>query len=185
MATIVSSAFSLVLWIAAPTHLVTGTLLLMVGCMQSTRLVRWAGDRTLAEPLVLVLHVGYAFVPAGFLLLGFSVWSTLVPVTAGIHAWTAGAIGLMTLAVMTRASLGHTGQPLRAGRATQIIYAAVLAAALTRVVAASADPSRLWNLLVWRGLWPLAAFYLCTAQCWLRKSRTGRGERDATSYRTA
>jgi uncharacterized protein involved in response to NO len=136
MATIVSSAFSLVLWIVAPTHLVTGTLLLMVGCMQSTRLVRWAGDRTLAEPLVLVLHVGYAFVPAGFLLLGLSVWSTLVPVTAGIHAWTAGAIGLMTLAVMTRASLGHTGQPLRAGRATQIIYAAVLAAALTRVVAA-------------------------------------------------
>jgi len=83
-----------------------------------------------------VLHVGYAFVPAGFLLLGLSVWSTLVPITAGIHAWTAGAIGLMTLAVMTRASLGHTGQPLRAGRATQIIYAAVLAAAITRVVAA-------------------------------------------------
>ena len=87
-------------------------------------------------PLVLVLHVGYAFVAAGFLLLGLSLWSTLVPVTAGIHAWTAGAVGLMTLAVMTRASLGHTGQPLRAGRATQIIYAAVLAAAITRVVAA-------------------------------------------------
>jgi uncharacterized protein involved in response to NO len=136
MATIVSSALSLVLWIAAPTHLVTGTLLLMVGCMQSTRLVRWAGDRTFAEPLVLVLHVGYAFVAAGFLLLGLSLWSALVPVTAGIHAWTAGAVGLMTLAVMTRASLGHTGQPLRAGRATQIIYAAVLAAAITRVVAA-------------------------------------------------
>jgi uncharacterized protein involved in response to NO len=136
MATIVSSAFSLVLWIAAPTHLVTGTLLLMVGFMQLTRLIRWAGDRTLAEPLVLVLHVGYAFVPMGFLLLGLSVWSTLVPSTAGIHAWTAGTIGLMTLAVMTRASLGHTNQPLRAGRATQIIYAAVLVAAITRVGAA-------------------------------------------------
>jgi uncharacterized protein involved in response to NO len=65
-----------------------------------------------------------------------SAWSTSVPATAGIHAWTVGAIGVMTLAVMTRASLGHTGQPLRAGRATQIIYAAVLAAAITRVVAA-------------------------------------------------
>lgn len=136
MVTIVSSAFSLVLWIAAPAHLMTGTLLLMVGCMQSIRLIRWAGDRTLAEPLVLVLHIGYAFIPVGFLLLGLSVWTPLVPGTAGIHAWTAGAIGLMTLAVMTRASLGHTGQPLRAGRATQIIYAAVLIAAITRVGAA-------------------------------------------------
>ena len=61
--------------------------------MQAARLMRWAGDRALAEPLVLVLHVGYAFVPAGFLLLGLSVWSTLVPATAGIHAWTAGATG--------------------------------------------------------------------------------------------
>ncbi|MFZ0104787.1 MAG: NnrS family protein, partial [Pseudolabrys sp.] len=136
MATIASSAFSLVAWIAAPAHLVTGTLLLIAGCMQAARLMRWAGDRALAEPLVLVLHVGYAFVPAGFLLLGLSVWSTLVPGTAGIHAWTAGATGSMTLAVMTRASLGHTGQPLRAGRATQIIYAAVLTAAIMRVVAA-------------------------------------------------
>jgi len=136
MVTIVSSAFSLVLWIAAPAHLVTGTVLLMVGCMHLTRLIRWAGDRTLAEPLVLVLHIGYAFVPVGFLLLGLSVWDPVVPGTAGIHAWTAGAIGLMTLAVMTRASLGHTGQPLRAGRTTQIIYAAVLLAAITRVGAA-------------------------------------------------
>ena len=136
MVTIVSSAFSLVLWIAAPAHLMTGTLLLMVGCMQSIRLIRWAGDRTLAEPLVLVLHIGYAFIPVGFLLLGLSVCDPAVPGTAGIHAWTAGAIGLMTLAVMTRASLGHTGQPLRAGRATQIIYAAVLIAAITRVGAA-------------------------------------------------
>jgi len=136
MVTIVSSAFSLVLWIAAPAHLVTGTVLLMVGCMHLTRLIRWAGDRTLAEPLVLVLHIGYAFVPVGFLLLGLSVWDPAVPGTAGIHAWTAGAIGLMTLAVMTRASLGHTGQPLRAGRTTQIIYAAVLLAAITRIGAA-------------------------------------------------
>ena len=136
VATIAAGALSLAAWIAAPAHPVTGVLLLIAGCMQTTRLMRWAGGRTLTEPLVLVLHVGYAFVPLGFLLLGVSAWSTSVPATAGMHAWTAGAIGLMTLAVMTRASLGHTGQPLRAGRATQIIYAAVLGAAVTRIVAA-------------------------------------------------
>ena len=85
---------------------------------------------------MLVLHMGYSFIPIGFLLLGSSAWSTFVPTGAGMHAWTTGAIGLMTLAVMTRASLGHTGQPLRAGPATQIIYAAILAAAVTRIAAA-------------------------------------------------
>ena len=77
------------------------------------RLGRWAGDRTIADRLVLGLHVAYAFVPAGFLLLGASMlWPADVPASAGIHAWTAGAVGLMTLAVMTRASLGHAGRPL-------------------------------------------------------------------------
>ena len=136
LATIGASALALVAWITAPAHPVTGALLLIAGCMQATRLMRWAGNRTFAEPLVLVLHMGYSFVPIGFLLLGSSAWSTFVPAGAGMHAWTTGAIGLMTLAVMTRASLGHTGQPLRAGRGTQIIYAAILAAAVTRIIAA-------------------------------------------------
>jgi uncharacterized protein involved in response to NO len=136
LATIAVGAFALAAWISAPTHSVTGGLLLIAGCVQSIRLLRWAGDRTLAEPLVLVLHLGYAFVPIGFLLIGMSAFSVAVPVTAGIHAWTVGAIGVMTLAVMTRATLGHTGQPLRAGWITQIIYAAVIVAATTRIVAA-------------------------------------------------
>jgi uncharacterized protein involved in response to NO len=54
---------------------------------------------------------------------------------AGIHAWTGGAIGTMTLAVMSRATLGHTGQRLEASLATQVIYAAVIIAALARVCA--------------------------------------------------
>jgi uncharacterized protein involved in response to NO len=136
LATIGAGALALAAWITAPARPVTGALLLIAGCMHATRLMRWAGDRTLAEPLVLVLHMGYSFIPIGFLLLGSSAWSTFVPTGAGMHAWTTGAIGLMTLAVMTRASLGHTGQPLRAGPATQIIYAAILAAAVTRIAAA-------------------------------------------------
>jgi uncharacterized protein involved in response to NO len=110
--------------------------LLIAGILQVARFARWAGDRTFTDRLVLVLHVGYAFVPLGFLLTGASTWLDAVPASAGIHAWTTGAVGLMTLAVMTRASLGHTGQPLEAGPATQAIYALVLLAALLRIVAA-------------------------------------------------
>lgn len=88
------------------------------------------------DRLVLVLHVAYAFVPLGFLLIGASTFTDAVPTSAGIHAWTAGAIGLMTLAVMTRATLGHTGRALQAGPATQAIYALILMAAFLRIVAA-------------------------------------------------
>jgi len=136
MAALAASAVALVAWIAAPAHLLSGGLLLIAGLLQTVRLARWAGDRTAADRLVLVLHVGYAFVPLGFLLIGASIWSDGVPVSAGIHAWTSGAVGLMTLAVMTRATLGHTGQPLRAGILTQAIYGLVLAAALLRIAAA-------------------------------------------------
>jgi uncharacterized protein involved in response to NO len=98
---------------------------------------RWAGDRTLAEPLVTVLHVAFAFVPAGFLLSGYALLADDVGArSAGIHAWTAGAVGMMTLAVMTRATRGHSGRPLTAPLSTVLIYVAVFLAVLLRIAAA-------------------------------------------------
>jgi len=133
------AGLGLATWMAAPDHGATGVLLLAAGVLQAIRLARWAGDRTIADRLVLVLHVGFAFVPAGFVLTGAAIlWPALVPVSAGVHAWTAGAIGMMTLAVMTRASLGHTGHELEAGPGTQAVYACALIAALARIVAAFA-----------------------------------------------
>ena len=110
--------------------------MLTAAALHIVRLARWAGDRTLADRLVLVLHVAYAFVPVGFALTACAILSPAVPASAGIHAWTAGAVGLMTLAVMTRASLGHTGRRLEAGTATQLIYLFALAGALARIAAA-------------------------------------------------
>jgi uncharacterized protein involved in response to NO len=130
------SALALLAWVALPSYRETGVLLMLAGVLQFARLARWAGDRTLADRLVLVLHLGYFFVPLGFLLIGVSIWIAQVPPSAGIHAWTAGAIGLMTLAVMTRATLGHTGRPLQASAGTQVIYACVFVAAVLRIVAA-------------------------------------------------
>src|SRR5262249_56156375 len=114
-----------------------GVLALVAGALQSVRLARWAGDRTFADRLVLILHVAYAFVPLGFLLLGAAIlWPADFPTSAGLHAWSAGAFGLMTLAVMTRASLGHSGEALVASVPTQLIYLCVLVAALSRIWAA-------------------------------------------------
>lgn len=150
-----AGALALVAWIAAPDTPAASALLLGAGALHAVRLVRWAGDRTLRDRLVLVLHVAYAFVPAGFLLLGLSFWSGAVPQSAGIHAFTAGAMGLMPLAVMTRATLGHTGQPLAASRGTQAIYALAAIGAVLRVAAAIAGSRMLLDL---GGLFWIAAF---------------------------
>jgi uncharacterized protein involved in response to NO len=136
---------SLAIWIVIPKGAATGATLLLAGILQALRLARWAGDRTVSEPLVLVLHVAYAFIPAGFVL-GAVEAIDVVPSSASLHAWMVGAVGLMTLAVMTRASLGHTGRELTAGAATQIIYAAIVVAALARV-AAAIFPERAFELL--------------------------------------
>ncbi len=129
----VSSA-ALALWVVRPEGAITGAVLVAAGLAQAARLWRWVGWRTTGERLVLVLHVAYLFVPLGFLLLGGVELGVLpLPASAALHAWTVGAVGLMTLAVMTRASLGHTGRPLTATRAIQAIYAGGLVAVVARV----------------------------------------------------
>ena len=133
--TIVAGAISLLAWIAVPTNQISGGLLLFAGLLHAIRVVRWAGDRTISDGLVLILHIAYAFLPLGFLLLGLGTFTPAIPTTAGIHAWTVGAIGLMTVAVMTRATLGHTGQSLK-GLATQAIYGLIFLSAVLRITAA-------------------------------------------------
>ena len=134
MTAIGAGACALLLWVAAPTGSMTGAALVLVAALHAIRLSRWAGDRTWREQLLLVLHVGYCFVPLGFVLTAFAAWE-LAAASAGLHAWTVGAVGTLTLAVMTRASLGHTGRELTASAPTQLIYAAILVAALARITA--------------------------------------------------
>jgi len=129
------SATALLLWTIVPYGWATAIFLLLAAAIQTARLARWAGDRTLRERLVLILHVGYGFVPLGFALCALGA-AGFVAQSAGVHAWMAGAAGLMTLAVMTRASLGHTGRELKASFSTQCIYAFAFIAAVARICAA-------------------------------------------------
>ncbi len=152
---VVASAATLALWIIAPRSVGTGIALIVAGALQAVRLTRWAGDRTAGERLVLILHLGYAFVPLGFLLLGAASFDFL-PAAAGIHAWAVGAVGTMTLAVMTRASLGHTGHALVASRGTQALYLAVVLAAVTRITAAVAPAYSIPLLVAAAVLWTFA-----------------------------
>lgn len=125
---------ALLLWVVLPLATLTGVALASAGGLHLMRMARWAGHRTFAEPLVTVLHAGYAFVPLGALALAAEI---LLPGAFGMagaqHFWMAGAVGLMTLAVMTRATLGHTGQELTAGAGTVTIYLTLILSVFARV----------------------------------------------------
>jgi len=124
--------------------------------LQLVRVSRWRGWRTWRDPLVVVLHAGYAWIPSGLVLLGAGAAGAPVPVTAAIHALTAGAVATMILAVMTRASLGHTGRELRAGPATVLIYVSVTAAAILRVLTGLGAVDYRTGIELSGGLWALA-----------------------------
>jgi len=144
----------LVLWAALPDAAWVGVLLLAGAAVNLWRLVRWRGGATMGEPLLLVLHVGYLWLVVGVTLLGLSLLCPAAPAAAALHALTAGAFGTMLLAVMTRATLGHTGRPLHADGATVAIYLLVGASAILRIAAA----------------WPSAAAYdalIVAAVCWI------------------
>jgi uncharacterized protein involved in response to NO len=154
--TMAAGVCAMVAWIVAPSGRVTAAALAIAGVLHVARLARWAGERTVSDRLVLILHVAYAFVPAGFFLAALAAVDLVAP-SAGLHAWTSGAIGSMTIAVMTRATLGHTGQALSASIATQIVYASIVVAALTRICAAL-EPAHSVPLLTVAGVAWAAAF---------------------------
>jgi uncharacterized protein involved in response to NO len=133
---LVLAGIALLSWIILPDWRPTGVLLVVAGVLQLARLARWAGERTWREPIVLILHIGYGFVPLGALLLSASIfWPAVVPPSGALHTWTTGAVGVMTLAVMTRASRGHTGRAIVSTPATTLIYFAIVVAAVARIVA--------------------------------------------------
>lgn len=132
---------ALLAWVALPAlggrSTPVAVLLAATALLHFVRLARWAPDRTLREPLVTVLHVAYFFVPLGFLFAAAqAALGDAALDTATVHVWTVGAIGLMTVAVMTRATRGHTGHALVAPPSTTILYVALFVAAVTRVAAA-------------------------------------------------
>ncbi len=132
---LVLSALALIAWIAAPEQNWTGVALLIAGGAKFWRLWRWRGWSTRADQLVLVLHAGFFFAALGFLFTGVhALWPLVASMAAGVHVWAVGAIGTMTLAMMTRTTLSHTKHDLVASRTTQFVYGAVVAAMIARVL---------------------------------------------------
>ena len=155
--TLILTAASLLLWIAEGGGIAVGLPLLLAGLLNLIRLIRWRGWETLAEPLVTVLHLGYLWLAVGLLLLGAWAAGLGVELTVALHVLTAGAMATMILAVMTRATLGHTGRELHAGPATVAIYGLVTLAVIGRVAFALVPETMLLWLTAasWSGAFAL------------------------------
>lgn len=146
-------ALALLAWVVTPEAAGTAWTALAAGALLLVRLSRWQGWRTWREGLLLVLHLGYAWLAGGFLLLGVAGLTGWWTAADAVHGLTVGAIGTMTLAVMTRATLGHTGHALHAGPGTGAAYALVSLAALLRLAAPLAGDAALLLLALAAAAW--------------------------------
>ena len=174
-AVLAATFLALALWVAAPDGRATAAAALAAGLALIARLVRWRGAAAVSDPLLLVLHLGYFWLGLGLMLLGLVRFMPFLPQTAALHALTVGAIGTMTLAVMSRASLGHTGRPLEAGRLTIAVYALVTIAAVLRVAAPLAGTGYMLAIelagAAWSGAFGL--FALAYAPVWMLPRAAG------------
>lgn len=143
--------------LVAPGTAAAGLAAAAAGIAHALRAARWAPLRTGGVPLVWILHVGYAWIPLGLLLKAVALLTGAAFAAFWLHALTAGALATMILAVMTRASLGHTGRELRAAPATVAAYVLLAAAALVRVFGPSTGADYRTVLWTAAALW-VAAF---------------------------
>lgn len=137
---------------------VVGSVALAAGVINALRMRGWGTFATMRTPILWVLHVGYAWLAVGLTLRGVAELSGLIPLDAGIHALTLGAIGSMIIGMMSRVALGHTGRSIVPAPLTVAAYWLVNAAALLRMMSALTwdDTLRAASLMSSGALWSLA-----------------------------
>jgi uncharacterized protein involved in response to NO len=165
-AVIASVAALALLDLLAPRGVASGAVACAASLGVAARMVGWQTARAWRDPLLASLHAGMAWVAIGLLLVGVGDLGGGVPATAGLHSLTAGAMGSMILAVMTRVGLGHTGRPLVLPRRAADCYLLVHAGAASRVGSALAPGALQTPLLLAGGLLWAAAFLLFSIVYW-------------------
>ena len=146
-------------WIAGAPGIVTAPLALAAGVMSLANLLAWQPQRTLRVPLLWILHLSYAWIAIGFMLLAAASLHWL-PASAAFHALTVGSMGGLIIGMMTRTTLGHTGRPLKAGAREAAMYWLVQLGAATRLLAAVGPASLAMPALLAAGVCWSVAFIL-------------------------
>jgi uncharacterized protein involved in response to NO len=167
-----ASVAALAWWVFAPVHIVGAVLLALAAALQVARLIAWKPWRTRGRPILWILHLSYAWIPVGFVLLSLNQLGW-ISASAGIHALAVGATGGLIIGMVTRTARGHTGRPLLASPLEVAAYALVMFAALLRVlVPLVASQVLVVSVIVAAGAWALAfALYLALYTPWLLRAR--------------
>ncbi|MGI2031154.1 NnrS family protein [Rhizobium panacihumi] len=158
MAAILCSVIALLAWSSLPENGISAATCGLAAIVQFIRLYRWRGWTTTAETLVTILHVAYLFVPLGFVAIAAAALGYIDRASA-MHVLTVGTMSMMMLAVMTRATRGHTGRQLTASKRTNLCYGAILVCALVRPLS-GVLPGQTDLIYAAAGLFWLAAFGL-------------------------
>lgn len=144
---------ALVFWVIRPNDPVTALFCGLAGVLGLVRLGRWSGWHTISDPLLWGLHVGFLFVPLGFLAVGASILGAVpISLISAQHLWMAGAIGGMTLAVMARTGLGHRRRGMGAPRGMAAVFGCVVVSVAFRFIAGIGDAD-IWVLYASAATW--------------------------------
>jgi len=140
-----------------PDSVTSASLAALAACANGARLAGWYTPRYWRVPLLWVLHLGYGWIVVGFYLKAGTALG-LVPPQFTIHAFTVGGIGVLTLGMMARVSLGHTGRPLKVGAAMTTAFVLINLAAVGRGLLPPFFPQFFSQLIVASGAFWIAAF---------------------------
>jgi len=114
--------------------MVVGSLAAFAGLTTLIRSLSWKGWKVAHDPLLFILHLGYFWIPVGFFLIAYSSLMDAAPLSHAMHAFTVGAVGSLTLGVMSRATLGHSGLPLDNEKILTVMFVFINLAAISRAI---------------------------------------------------
>lgn len=156
----VATLGALIAALIVPDSLVTALLAAIAAAVHAVRLAGWYTNKFWPVPLLWILHLGYAWIALGFVLLALSAAGVSAAAGASLHAFTAGGIGVLTLGMMARVSLGHTGRLLESAPVMTLAFVAINLAALIRVAVPLLFPAFHVQSMMASGLVWAAAFGL-------------------------
>ncbi len=152
--------------LAAAPELAQGVLAVCAALLLAVFMRGWQTRCVLGQPILWIMHLAYAWLPAGFALKGLADLTGILPQTAALHGMATGAVSTMILAMTTRVSLGHTGRQLKVAPPITVAYVLVTLAALFRVAAPMAAPDAYTASITASGLCWAAAFAIFTVVYW-------------------
>jgi len=155
-ASAISMAIFTICDIAIPAHRMTAALAALTGVFVAARSIPWGTRHTARDPLLWILHVGCWWIPIGLVLRAISSFTSAVPSSLSTHALTVGTIGSLTLGMMARVALGHSGRMLAVSKPTTFAFAALTIAGLVRVTGPLFVSMYTASIVVAGVLWSLA-----------------------------